>query len=284
MNKVQENLEAGILDVSDLEEPFQVSDTPIEARPRHTCPRCAGSGKWSGGTNRYNNSDCIPCRGRGYFYTSHKDRLDRRNKAKERKVNNLKNLIAEFKSENEDIYNGLARLSGWHNIGISLYNGIHKYGSLTDKQLVLAKKLVSEDEARIEKRNKDRAERTKEVDLGNVKKIFENANQHIKRPKFRFEDIVISLAPSHGANAGALYVKSGEDYLGKVIDGTFFGTSRSSKETLEKLTTIARDPLESAVAYGRKTGQCACCGRELTKHESIDRGIGPVCATRFGLG
>jgi len=33
----------------------------------------------------------------------------------------------------------------------------------------------------------------------------------------------------------------------------------------------------------RHEGKCGCCGRKLTTPESLDRGIGPECAKRFGL-
>jgi|SRR3954470_23758336 len=39
--------------------------------------------------------------------------------------------------------------------------------------------------------------------------------------------------------------------------------------------------LEEAKAYGRKTGTCYMCSRELTKQESIDKGIGPICESKF---
>lgn len=32
----------------------------------------------------------------------------------------------------------------------------------------------------------------------------------------------------------------------------------------------------------RHEGKCGCCGRTLTTPESLDRGIGPECAKRFG--
>jgi hypothetical protein len=32
----------------------------------------------------------------------------------------------------------------------------------------------------------------------------------------------------------------------------------------------------------RHEGKCGCCGRKLTTPESLDRGIGPECAKRFG--
>lgn len=40
------------------------------ARKTYPCGQCAGTGKWSGGTNRYGNDKCLACQGRGYFVTS----------------------------------------------------------------------------------------------------------------------------------------------------------------------------------------------------------------------
>lgn len=39
--------------------------------------------------------------------------------------------------------------------------------------------------------------------------------------------------------------------------------------------------LEEAQAFGFDFGICMCCGALLTNPESIERGIGPVCATKF---
>ena len=36
-------------------------------------------------------------------------------------------------------------------------------------------------------------------------------------------------------------------------------------------------------AYGRRTGNCAICGLELSAEESIQRTIGPVCASKWGM-
>jgi len=133
------------------------------------------------------------------------------------------------------------------------------------------------------KANKANRAEAPAVDLSNVVAMFNKAHEAIKTPKFRFEDLVISRAPDTGANAGALYVKVDGEYAGKVKEGKWFGLRSAPQDTLSKLQQIAESPLDSAVAYGRKTGNCAMCGRDLTKHESIDRGIGPICAERFGL-
>lgn len=52
---------------------------------------------------------------------------------------------------------------------------------------------------------------------------------------------------------------------------------------LPALMNLAESPLESMKAYGRRTGECCMCGRELTNHASIDAGIGPICAGKWGV-
>lgn len=39
--------------------------------------------------------------------------------------------------------------------------------------------------------------------------------------------------------------------------------------------------LEDAKQFGRISGRCMVCGRELTNPESIEAGIGPVCAGKW---
>ena len=68
-------------------------------------------------------------------------------------------------------------------------------------------------------------------------------------------------------------------YLGKVtrtsIDSKFSDTVR------ETIMGAANDPLNAAIRYGKVSGSCSCCGKELTVKESIERGIGPICAKKF---
>jgi hypothetical protein len=42
--------------------------------------------------------------------------------------------------------------------------------------------------------------------------------------------------------------------------------------------------MSEAIAHGVRFGSCVCCGRTLTAGKSIEAGIGPVCAGRWGLG
>lgn len=41
------------------------------------------------------------------------------------------------------------------------------------------------------------------------------------------------------------------------------------------------DPLAAAIKYGKLSGRCCSCGRDLTDPASIEAGIGPICAAKF---
>ena len=69
-------------------------------------------------------------------------------------------------------------------------------------------------------------------------------------------------------------------YLGKVTPQGC--DSRLSDTVKEVILSAANDPLNAAIKYGKVSGECSCCGRELTDPRSIERGIGPICATKFG--
>jgi len=69
-------------------------------------------------------------------------------------------------------------------------------------------------------------------------------------------------------------------YLGKVTRQQI--DSRLSDDVKEVILSASKDPLTAAIRYGKVSGECSCCGRELTDPQSIDQGIGPVCARKFG--
>lgn len=111
----------------------------------------------------------------------------------------------------------------------------------------------------------------------------------LKRPRITLDGVQISVAPSTGRNAGALYVKqraTGDAegvYLGKIAGGRFIKSSDCTSDQADSVAALIADPARTAVAYGQRTGRCCICNLELTDPESIERGIGPICATRFGF-
>ena len=182
--------------------------------------------------------------------------------------------VKKFDQENPGLIDALREITSWNSFAASLVSQYESRGTLTEKQTGDAVAMLMKIKAK--KAERDAAP---QIDLSNIVEMFNKAHEAIKTPKFRYDDLVISRAPDSGVNAGALYVKVNGEYAGKVKEGKWFG----SQDVLAKLKEIAENPLESAVAYGRKTGNCSMCGRLLTNHGSIDRGIGPICAERFGL-
>lgn len=113
--------------------------------------------------------------------------------------------------------------------------------------------------------------------------LFTARANGLKKPVFRACGMTFSLAPSTGSNPGAVYVKTGGLYVGKLNCGRWYPSRDAAPDVTERLAEIVADPKGKAIDYGRETGRCACCGRTLTDPKSIELGIGPICAEHFGL-
>jgi hypothetical protein len=113
--------------------------------------------------------------------------------------------------------------------------------------------------------------------------LFANAKT---KPTLRTKHFVFTLAPTTGNNPGAIYVKDKDGtYMGK-IKNSWFWPSRDYKESDEIRTEILltmSEPRETAIKYGRETGQCSICGRRLDNALSIFNAIGPICAEKLGF-
>jgi hypothetical protein len=72
--------------------------------------------------------------------------------------------------------------------------------------------------------------------------------------------------------------KQGVKYLTVPESGTFDYLGLASRHLP---TTARKMSLEEAKAFGRLYGVCVRCGATLTDEQSIEAGIGPVCAGRF---
>lgn len=84
------------------------------------------------------------------------------------------------------------------------------------------------------------------------------------------------------------WITDGGDVIGKIDGGVatvweskcrIALTTRDAVVAL--LLELEADPLEAAKKYGRESGRCCSCGRDLTDPASIEAGIGPVCAQKF---
>lgn len=183
---------------------------------------------------------------------------------------------------NAELASFIENAASWSPFALSLHNWMSGGRPLSPKQEAAALSMMAKAKGRAD------AEKAKvAVDLSPIATMFEAAKGNgYKRPTYRAEGVIISRAPDTGRNAGALYVKSFEtgSYLGKIADGEFTPTREGVEEQApEAVLMIARDPRGAAIRFGRKTGNCSCCGRELTNRESVELGIGPICASKWAL-
>lgn len=282
----------------DLED--DISSVPTKAPSefaarKFTCESCNGTGTWAGGTNRHGNNKCNTCHGTGTMATSATYRRAQRAKAVTRKAT----AQAAAQADNVAALGGEARMdalrnaAGWSGFAGSLYEAHRTGRALSAKQVATATNMLDKLEAnRKAKVAAAEAEvaMAPSVDLQPIIDMFDKATASgYKRPTYRADGLRIKP----GKN-GALYVMTEERmefgpygeqpaYEGKIEQGKFLAVRAAADDTADKLVAIAKDPLGAALRYGRRTGRCSCCGRELTKHTSIDAGIGPICAEKWGL-
>lgn len=246
------------------------------------CGKCSGTGRVMLGLSMLRPFSCFKCNGTGKLTIKQRNRDVGREKAKVTRAANLEIKIDGFKTDYPEVYDWLRNARG--SFGSSLYNAVQTYGNLTEKQLAAVVKVIEKNKAEAaERAAADSAPAITESVLPVVDAFKKAKMLGAKRSKIRLSEVVFSLAPDSGKNADHIYIKSKNGtYLGKVAPAGVFSSSRDcTPELREVILRVGADPLTAAIDYGRMSGECACCGRELTDQQSIDEGIGPVCKQKF---
>ena len=132
------------------------------------------------------------------------------------------------------------------------------------------------------------------IALRNVAQMLSQAGEELKWPKFRLltadgQRVVLSLAGDRARFPGSINVTDGGRYpdnkwFGRISIEGDFDPSRTPQDVVDTLKALDADPEAEWKVQGIRTGECGICGRELTDPVSVERGIGPVCASRVGLG
>ena len=166
----------------------------------------------------------------------------------------------------------------------SLWNQSHDRG-LSPAQLAWAHKLATD----LLQAESEAADDSSEPQFSRLFSVFQSAKSRgLKRLTMRFSGVIVK--PSK--DLGSLWVLSATEkvegdyglqpkYLGKVTPNRL--DFRIPDDIKEVLLEAASDPLTAAIRYGRETGSCSCCGRDLTNPQSIELGIGPICREKYGL-
>jgi hypothetical protein len=273
------------------------ASTPVAAATKEVvyfeqaCPKCTGSGMYYG-ASRY-GMRCFTCKGLGKlsFKTSPATRAKAKESAKRRataKVDAQAAKAQAWKEANPAETAWMESSAPRFEFAQSMLVALNKYGHLTEKQMATVQRLTvqsAERQAQYQAERQAKAETAPELSVEAIEVAFKTAKDSgVKFPKLRLDDFVFSPASEKSANFGAVYIKNKEDglYLGKVMGGKLFTSRDCTSEAKERIVAVATDPKQAAIAYGKRFGACAVCGRELTDGDSIDRGIGPICSEKYG--
>lgn len=151
-------------------------------------------------------------------------------------------------------------------------------GALSEKQVAAVERIIE--------RNAKQQSDAPVVNIKEIEDRFAYAQlRGVTRPMLRLGAFKFKPASAMSNNYGAIYVTAEADglYLGKIKGGKLFASRECTAEVEAEIVAVAADPAAAAKAYGIRTGNCCVCGRLLTNEESIDRMIGPICASRYGF-
>lgn len=260
----------------------------VPQRETFPCESCQGTGLYKGVRVHQAAVECFACKGKGYFFKSYKDRLDARNKRAARKQAKIASGLDALNAAHPGLIDGMRRHS-WNDFLARMLAELEGGRTLSEKAIDAALASIAKADARDAQRAAEKAARIEgapTLNADQLKASFDKAvAAGLKRPVLRFDGFQVSRAPDHGKNAGALYVKATDTdtYLGKIVGGKYLPTREAEAAGLvARVVEAMTDPFAVAIAYGKRTGNCSCCGRKLTDPVSVHNGVGPICAERYG--
>ena len=185
--------------------------------------------------------------------------------------------------------------AGGNSFWNSLLSQWEKYQHLSDRQWACVEREM--DKAPKMARNTPTIE---VAPLADMMARFEMALEHIQKPAMVLcdeegEEYRFNPAPATGQNAGWIYLKSRGDtgwgwgwcYRGKINPQTgelWAAKGQSANDLVQVVRMLLADGLDAAVLhYGHHTSNCGLCGRQLTEELSVASGVGPICASRYGI-
>lgn len=253
------------------------------------CRKCGGSGMYYG---RFSYGHrCFACSGKGgvTYKTSPEQRAKRKQAKADKRDANRDAWIAANPAE----YAWLQANAQRQRFAASVLEAVHKYGGASDGQTVAIQNAIARDAEWAKQREAERAAREAAAPVADaagierLKESFDKAIAYSKAkglklsPRITIDGTTITPAKENSANPGALYVKTSGAYLGKIAKGKFFASRECTDEQQAKILAFIADPAEAAKVYGQTTGTCCVCNATLRSDWKL-KGIGPICAEKFG--
>jgi hypothetical protein len=251
------------------------------------CGKCRGTGQTPWGV-------CFRCKGAGgkTFKTSPETRAKERHQKAARAVTKAEQAWTDFAAHNVEVAAWIEAKKGSFDFAAKMRDVVIRFGDLTTGQRAAVERMIAADVARAAERAQ-RIQNAPQVDTAGIDRLklaFDKAKAYaaakapglsIRNPKITIGGMTISPAKADSKNPGALYVKAGSTYLGKITNGQFFASRECDDARKAQVLKFVADPAEAAKVYGQETGICCACNAVL-KSEWRLKGIGPICATKFG--
>lgn len=233
---------------------------PVEPKGE-PCGKCKGSGKFIGYTGRV-VGNCFGCGGKGFLSLSTAE------------VEAAREYEADqWAADHAEVVQWLRDAAPTFDFAASLLESLNKWGKLTDGQLAAAERCAARDMQRGKTSAQPKA-------VGNAfaaKNLHEVMQRHTT---FRADRLRLSRRNQDQL----VWIKFGEDLVGKIDNGlvVLFKAADPNRDAIVALIReFDANPIGAAMKYGKLSGTCCSCGRDLTDPESIELGIGPVCRGRF---
>ena len=255
------------------------------------CPKCRGTGRFVSYSGRA-LGECFACKGRGS--KTFKTAPEARAQARQRTVVAKAGVVADHLAELKWLSDTLARRDrlpeGYATMLADFQTRLMAGRELSDNQMAVIVKGMARSAQWAAERLQKQVEQAVALDVTAIRAALQT------RKKITIALFTFSLAPSHGNNPGAIYVKDNGAYVGKIArDASTFAPGRDfDPSRLPALVEAMADPAKAVKADAARRAKmlledptmsipCGCCGLTLTNPESIARGIGPICAGKWGF-
>lgn len=264
-----------------------VAYAAVQATYFEKCGKCRGTGQTPWGV-------CFRCKGQKgkTFKTSPEARANARVQEVARKAIKAEQAWTDFAAQQPDAAAWIEAKRASFDFASKMYDAVLRFGDLTEGQLTACQRCVDRDAAKAAERI-ERIQNAPQVDTAGIDRLkvaFDKARAYaaakapglaLRNPKITIGGVTISPAKAESKNPGALYVKDGGVYVGKIVNGRFYAANANGDDVALKVQAFIADPAQTAKVYGQETGVCCVCNAVLKSKWRL-RGIGPICAEKMG--
>ena len=265
------------------------------------CPKCRGSGRFISYSGRP-VGQCFACKGKGS--KTFKSSTETRANAAQKRLDTKEARWADFAERNQQESTWIIRSAPRFEFAANMKLAVMTYGDLTEKQMEAVRRGVVRhaewEAAKQQKSDNSTVAPVAAPSKGyvNIKASFDALLQKgVRKAQMTVGEVNLSLAPLSGKNPGQVYVKDQGNYVGKIVNGSFYPRGAVAADLVSRLDKIEADPRGAVIEHARVTAEriaaarlqgdkqfslpCGCCGKTLTDPVSVNRGIGPVCAAKW---